>query len=117
MDEMIRDFLIESNEYLEKLEQDLILLETNSDDMEIINRIFRSIHTIKGSCGFAGFPLLEAVAHSVENLLMPIREGKLAMGRNIVTLLLKSSDAISNILESIEKNGKKRQTVRIMSCR
>lgn len=64
MDEVINEFLIESYEGLDRLDTDLIDLEAQPDSHDVISSIFRTMHTIKGTCGFLGFARLEAVAHA-----------------------------------------------------
>jgi len=79
MDEFIGEFLVESRENLDRLDEGLVALEGAPDDTDRIAGIFRTIHTIKGSCGFLGFQVLEKVTHSGENLLSKLRDGELAM--------------------------------------
>ena len=74
--EFIEEFLVESTENLDQLDRDLIALEERPDDPQRLASIFRTIHTIKGTCGFLGFSKLEKVAHSGENLLGLLRDGK-----------------------------------------
>ena len=75
--ELLDGFLTETTELLEKLDDDLIVLEKASDDTELMNRIFRSIHTIKGASSFLGFDLLVKVAHKTEDVLNRLRKGEL----------------------------------------
>jgi two-component system chemotaxis sensor kinase CheA len=77
MDDLIKEFLVESNENLDRLDSELVKLETDPSAQELVSSIFRTIHTIKGSCGFLGFSKLEKVAHVGESLLSRLREGKL----------------------------------------
>ena len=69
MDDLLRDFLTESAENLQKLDQDLIELEQRPHDLALVHSIFRTIHTIKGTCGFIGLPRLEVLAHVTESVL------------------------------------------------
>lgn len=85
MDDIIRDFLIESNENLDRLDQELVKLESDPTSRELLDGIFRTIHTIKGSCGFLGFSWLEKVAHAGENLLSKLREGQLILNSDITS--------------------------------
>ena len=66
MDEIVKDFLIESTENLDRLDQDLVKLEDDPSSSELLASVFRTIHTIKGSCGFLGFSKLEKVAHAAK---------------------------------------------------
>ena len=86
MDAIIAEFLAESVENLDQLDQDLVSLEKNPSDREVYGRIFRTIHTIKGTCGFLGWPRLEAVAHAGENVLGRLRDGELEVTPEIVSL-------------------------------
>lgn len=73
MDDLLREFLVESCENLDQLDQDLVTLEGDRSNPELLSRIFRTIHTIKGSCGFLGFATLESVSHLGEDLLSTLR--------------------------------------------
>ena len=70
MDDIVREFLIESNENLDRMDQELVKLESEPSSKDLLGSIFRTIHSIKGSCGFLGFARLERVAHAGENLLL-----------------------------------------------
>jgi two-component system chemotaxis sensor kinase CheA len=102
MDEIVRDFLIESNENLDRLDQELVQLESDPASKPLLDGIFRTIHTIKGSCGFLGFSHLEKVAHTGENLLSRLREGKLSLNAEITSGLLAMVDAVRHMLGEIQ---------------
>ena len=102
MDELTREFLIESQEGLDRMERCLTDLETRPQDAELLGEIFRSVHTIKGTTGFLGFKRLEKLAHSGENLLGLLRDGKLSADQNLITGLLHLLDGLRSILKSIE---------------
>jgi two-component system chemotaxis sensor kinase CheA len=102
MDELTREFLIESQEGLDRMERCLTDLEERPQDAGLIGDIFRSVHTIKGTTGFLGFKRLEKLAHAGENLLGLVREGKLIAGREIITGLLQLLDGLRSILKTIE---------------
>jgi two-component system, chemotaxis family, sensor kinase CheA len=104
-DDIVREFLVESAENLDLLDRELVLLEKNPEDRGTLASIFRTIHTIKGTCGFLGFPRLESVAHVGENLLSRLRDGELALNPEITTALLRMVDAIRQMLESVEAVG------------
>jgi two-component system, chemotaxis family, sensor kinase CheA len=106
LDSLVEEFLIESYENLDQLDQDLVTLEEEPSNLERLSRIFRTIHTLKGSCGFLGFTTLEAVAHVGENLLSRLREGELALNAPITTALLSLVDAIRQMLAQIETTGR-----------
>jgi len=105
MDSIIAEFLAESFENLDLLDQDLVNLEKDPDDPEIFGRIFRTIHTIKGTCGFLAFQKLEAVAHAGESLLARLRDGSLTLGPEMTTDLLGMIDAVRTILGNIDRTG------------
>ena len=102
MDELTREFLIESQEGLDRMERCLTELEERPEDAGLIGEIFRAVHTIKGTTGFLGFTRLEKLAHAGENLLGLLREGKLTADRPTVTGLLELLDGLRSILKSIE---------------
>ena len=103
--EIVQEFLVESYENLDRLDRELVSLEKNPGDTETLASIFRTIHTIKGTCGFLGFSKLEAVAHVGENLLSKLRDGVLRLSPNATTALLSMVDAVRQMLASIEATG------------
>jgi two-component system chemotaxis sensor kinase CheA len=105
MDELTREFLIESQEGLDRMERCLTELEERPQDAGLIGDIFRSVHTIKGTTGFLGFKRLEKLAHSGENLLGLVREGKVTADGPTTTGLLQLMDGLRSILKSIEAEG------------
>lgn len=105
MESIIAEFLAESVENLDRLDQDLVSLEKHPDDREVFTRIFRTIHTIKGTCGFLAFQKLEAVTHIGESLLSRLRDGSLVLTPAITTDLLAMIDAVRTILATIERTG------------
>ena len=105
MDDLIAEFLTETNEGLEELDMDLVNLEQNPNDTELLGKIFRLMHTIKGTCGFLGLPRLEKVAHHAENVLGRFRDGDLKVIPEYVTLIFESLDRIKEIVGSIEETG------------
>jgi two-component system chemotaxis sensor kinase CheA len=102
MDDLIQDFLVESNENLDRLDSELVKLETDPSSQELVSSIFRTIHTIKGSCGFLGFSKLEKVAHVGESLLSRLRDRKLSLTPEITSGLLAMVDAIRTMLGKID---------------
>lgn len=101
-DEIIREFLIESAENLDQLDRDFVTLEEDPTNRECLTRIFRTIHTIKGTCGFLGFTKLEHLTHVGENLLSRLRDGELMLTPEITSALLAMVDAVRRMLSSIE---------------
>lgn len=106
MDEVVKEFLVESHENLDRLDRELVDLEKVPEDREILASIFRTIHTIKGTCGFLGFSKLESVAHVGENLLGKLRDGELTLNPEITSALLATVDAVRQMLASIEETNK-----------
>lgn len=105
MDDLIPEFITETNESLEELDVDLINLEQNPNDQDLLSKIFRLMHTIKGTCGFLGLPRLEMVAHKAENLLGRFRDGDLEVTPSSVTLILESLDRVRGLLSALEDTG------------
>lgn len=105
MDDLLVEFLTETNESLEKLDLEIVRLEQNPGDMELVSSIFRIMHTIKGTCGFLGLPRLESIAHAAEDVMGKIRDGKLAPSATIVSLVFDSLDQIKFILAMLGESG------------
>jgi len=103
-DEIIREFLIESNENLNRLDTEIVDLERHPT-AERLASIFRTIHTIKGTCGFLGFEKLEGITHHAENILSQLRAGQRQVSGNLVSVILESVDAVRQILNKIESTG------------
>jgi two-component system, chemotaxis family, sensor kinase CheA len=105
MDDLLNEFLTETNENIEIVDNELVRLERDPNDKPVLDNIFRLVHTIKGTCGFLGLPRLEAVAHSAENMLGEFRDGKIRVTPSRVTLILQALDCIKGILARLEKTG------------
>jgi two-component system chemotaxis sensor kinase CheA len=104
--DIVKDFLQESYENLDRLDRELVGLEKDPRDKDALASVFRAIHTIKGTCGFLGFDKLEKVAHVGENLLTCLRDGQLVLNPEITTGLLSMVDAVREMLQEIESTGK-----------
>ncbi len=104
-DDEIREFLIESNENLATLDREIVSLEQTPNDLELISSAFRTIHTIKGTCGFFGFEILSSVTHITENILSQVRERKRELTPELISLILESVDEVKMILGKIESTG------------
>lgn len=104
--EIIQDFLIESNQNLSRVEQEILALEERPGEQQILSSIFRTFHTVKGTCGFLGFPKLEELTHQAENLLGEVRDGKRGFTPALASLILESVDAVNVELSAIEATGK-----------
>src|SRR5215831_17709386 len=105
MDELTREFLIESQEGLDRMERCLTDLEMRPSDSGLLAEIFRAVHTIKGTTGFLGFRRLETLAHAGENLLGLLRDGRLAADQPVITGLVALLDRLRSILKTIEADG------------
>ncbi|MBF0282198.1 MAG: Hpt domain-containing protein, partial [Zetaproteobacteria bacterium] len=104
--ELLEEFILESSELLEDIEQQLLTLEANPGDSELLNAVFRAVHTIKGTCGFLSFDRLEALSHSAENLLGKIRSTGFKVDGELVSLLLSGMDAIKQMVAYIGEHHK-----------
>jgi len=104
--DILREFVLESTENLNRLDSEIIELEQRPADKELLASVFRTIHTIKGTCGFLGFPLLERIAHQAESLLSLLRSGERRLSPRLVALILECMDAIRRILANVEATQK-----------
>ncbi len=105
LDEEIREFLIECNENLANLDREVVLLEQRPKDAKLIASVFRTFHTIKGTCGFFGFTILGAVTHIAENILDQVRSNQRELTPELTSLILQTVDAIKALLAEIETEG------------
>jgi two-component system chemotaxis sensor kinase CheA len=105
LDDIVKEFLVESYENLDQLDKDLMALEDAPDDRNRLSSIFRTIHTIKGTSGFLAFPNLEHITHVGENLLVLLRDGALRLNAEITSELLAMVDAVRSILGRIDSTG------------
>jgi two-component system chemotaxis sensor kinase CheA len=103
MNEVIREFLLETHENLAQLDLDLVTLEKEPTERETLARVFRTLHTVKGTSGFLGLTKLQAVSHSAENLLSSLRSGERFFNADVASTLLAVVDAIRTMLASIEQ--------------
>jgi two-component system, chemotaxis family, sensor kinase CheA len=115
MDDLLADFLTETNENLAELDVALLALERTPDDVATLGLIFRMVHTIKGTCGFLGLPRLERVAHSAENILGQLRDGTLSASPDMVSQILAALDRIKAILAGLSQSGADRKSTRLNS--
>jgi two-component system, chemotaxis family, sensor kinase CheA len=102
MDEIVHEFLVESYENLDQLDQDLVALESDPSSRALLSSIFRTVHTIKGTSGFLGFGNLERVSHVGESLLSELRDGERAMDQPTADVLLALVDTLRAILAKVE---------------
>ena len=104
-DEEIREFLIESNENLALLDQQLVELEQDPRNRDLMSSVFRTIHSIKGTCGFFGFDVLGSVTHLTESILVQLRDGLRELTPDLISLILEAVDAVKLLLQRIESTG------------
>lgn len=102
VNDIVREFLLESHDNLSQLDLDLVTLEKEPGERETLARVFRTLHTVKGTAGFLGLAKLQAVSHAGESLLSRLRAGELTFNAEIATGLLTIVDAIRKMLASIE---------------
>ena len=101
MDDLLREFLTETHESLDRVDAELVRFEQDPNNAKILGNIFRLVHTIKGTCGFLGLPRLEALAHAAETLMGKFRDG-MPVTSDAVSLILVTIDRIKMILREIE---------------
>ncbi|MTI16626.1 hybrid sensor histidine kinase/response regulator [Rhodobacteraceae bacterium RKSG542] len=104
MDDLLREFLTETNESLDVVDVELVKFEQDPNNASILDNIFRLVHTIKGTCGFLGLPRLEAIAHAAETLMGKFRDG-VPVTPEAVSLVLSSIDRIKEILADLESSN------------
>ena len=105
MKEILNDFLAESSEMLEALDQHFVKLETEPSNTELLNEIFRCMHSMKGSAGFLGFTHLVEVAHQAESLLNKLRQGEMSVSPFIIDIILEAVDAVKLLQSDIRDTG------------
>src|SRR3954452_6554014 len=101
MDDLLREFLTETSERLDTVDNQLVKFEQETNNAKVLDNIFRLVHTIKGTCGFLGLPRLEALAHAGETLMSKFRDG-MPVTAGAVTVILASIDRIKEILSGLE---------------
>ena len=104
---LLQEFLIESEELLEGMNQDLVALEQAPDDTELLNRIFRALHTIKGTSGFLNFDPVVRLSHRAEDVLNTLRRSEVEFSQRIMDALLAARDQLSIMLQDIREGGLK----------
>lgn len=105
MQEILEDFLVEAFELIEQIDHDLVELESNPEDLELLNRIFRVAHTVKGSSSFLNFDVLTKLTHHMEDVLNKARHGELLITPDIMDVVLESIDMMKDLLHCIKDNG------------
>jgi two-component system chemotaxis sensor kinase CheA len=110
MKEIVEEFIVEANELAEKAIQDIVAIENNPDE-EIVNSIFRAVHTMKGTSSFLGFNTLSTLAHKSEDVLGMVRKGNLKPDRDVANGLLAALDLIRTLLEEIKETGAEKSDI------
>lgn len=105
MDDLLADFLTETNESLAELDAALLRLERAPNDQATLSLVFRLVHTIKGTCGFLGLPRLEGVTHAAETILGRVRDGQLAVSPSLVSGVLRALDEVKRIVAGLAATG------------
>ncbi|RKY70666.1 MAG: chemotaxis protein CheA [Candidatus Latescibacterota bacterium] len=105
MTEILQDFILETEEIIEKLDHDLVALEGRPDDLDLLNEIFRSAHTIKGTSSFLGFTQMTRLTHRTEDVLNKLRKGELSVTADRMDALLEAADAIKMLLDRIKEQN------------
>ncbi len=105
LQEILEDFLVEASELIEQMDQDLVELESNPEDLELLNSIFRVAHTVKGSSSFLNFDVLTELTHHMEDVLNKARRDELKITPEIMDVVLESVDLMKALLEAIQSDG------------
>src|SRR2546430_16025716 len=105
MDEIVAEFLVESYESLDRLDRDLLALERDPQARDVLASIFRTMHTIKGTCGFLGFLKLERIAHAAESLLAGGRAGSTAVTPHHARAPFATGDVLRPVLPAVDGGG------------
>ena len=104
---LVHDFLVESEEFLQRMDQDMVALEATPHDAELLNRIFRALHTIKGTSGFLGFEPIVRLSHRAEDVLNALRKGEAQLTHPMIDALLAARDYLGQMLQDVREGGLK----------
>jgi two-component system, chemotaxis family, sensor kinase CheA len=116
LDEIIAEFLTEAEESLDKIDPLFVEIEKRGNDADLLNEVFRVMHTLKGAAGFLGFQQIVDVAHSAENILKKLREGEISLTKDLTDVILKSGDMLRLLIEHIKnKDGEDEDTGPILA--
>src|SRR5205823_1043461 len=105
--ELVEAFLVESEELLQSMDQDLVELEGMPDNDELLNRVFRAMHTIKGTAGFLGYDPIVKLGHRAEDVLNGLRRREFTLGQRIMNALLAARDRLGQMLADLRGGGLK----------
>lgn len=103
---LVQEFLTEAEELLQGLDEDMIALEASPNDRELLNRVFRAMHTIKGTAGFLEFGFVVRLSHSMEEVLNVLRKGEAGLNHRITDALLRARDQLGKMLNDIRQNAR-----------
>src|SRR5690349_12412071 len=103
--EILSEFLVETEEMIELLDQRFISLEADPNNREMLDEIFRAMHSMKGSGGFLGFTRLVDVAHRAENILNKLRQGEMAVTPDVINVVLEAVDVVKLLMADIRESG------------
>ncbi|MGC9257280.1 chemotaxis protein CheA [Desulfurella sp.] len=104
MDEILGDFIVETTELIESLDEDLVAMEKSSKDADLLNKIFRAFHTIKGSSSFLGFEKITELTHKLEDILNSLRRFDLELTPSIMDAILLSVDKLKTMVDMVKSN-------------
>ena len=110
---LLQDFITETTEHLEEMENNLLLLEKSPQNFDLINSIFRCVHTIKGSAEYLGMQKIANLSHDLESLMDNIRNSKVAINLEIVECLISSGDVLSQLVDDLVNEGKERTSIAV----
>jgi two-component system chemotaxis sensor kinase CheA len=110
-DSLVQDFLVESEELLQRMDQDMVTLEATPNDADLLNRIFRALHTIKGTSGFLGYEPVVRLSHRAEDVLNKLRKGEIQLSRRMMDALLSARDFLGTMLGDIRQGGLKQYEI------
>ncbi len=102
---LVQEYLVESEELLQRMDQDMVALESAPEDADLLNRIFRALHTIKGTSGFLGFEPVVRLSHHAEDVLNALRKGEAQLMRSTIDALLATRDVLGKMLSDIREGG------------
>lgn len=104
-DAMVLDFIETSKEALDDVESDIIQLEKDAGNSDVLNEIFRSVHSIKGTAGFLAFDKVVTLAHASEELLNKLRKGEREVDSDVIDVVLRANDGLRDLISSIAEAG------------
>ncbi|MGM0622949.1 MAG: hybrid sensor histidine kinase/response regulator [Campylobacterota bacterium] len=116
MQDILEDFLVEASELTEQLDEDLVQLEENPEDKELLNKIFRVAHTVKGSGSFLNLDTLTHLTHHMEDVLNKARHGELVIDADIMDVVFESIDLMKGLLEQIRDTGSDQGGIDVSEC-